>query len=101
MKTVEINITEADIIRSIKNLQYSPIEYAAARTLKENVDNVEVKTNSIIVWNNDDSDYYSYIYKNEYLEKVRIFLEEWYDFKDEIITEFCSEPFTFSVVRQK
>ena len=101
MNTVEINVTEADIIKSIKNSQYSPIEYAVSRTLKENVDNVEVKTNSIIVWNNDDSDYYSYIYKDEYLEKVRIFLEEWQDFKDEIITEFCSEPFTFSVVRQK
>lgn len=101
MKTVEINVTEADIIRSIKNLQYSPIEYAAARVLKETVDNVEVKTDSIIVWNNDDSDYYSYVYKNEYLDKVRIFLEEWNDFKDEIIIEFSSEPFTFSAVRQK
>ena len=40
MNTVEINVTEADIIKSIKNSQYSPIEYAVSRTLKENVDNV-------------------------------------------------------------
>jgi hypothetical protein len=101
MNNVEINITEADIIRSIKNLQYSPIEYAAARTLKENVDNVEVKTDCIIIWNEDDSDYESYIYSDEYLDKVRLFIEEWWDFKDNIIDEFCGEPFDFKANLQK
>lgn len=101
MKTVNINVSEADIIRSIKNLKYSPIEYATSRALKENVDNVEVKTDCIIIWNEDDSDYQSYSYTDENLDKIRLFVEEWWDFKDNIIEEFCGEPFDFTANLQK
>jgi len=101
MKTLYVSITEADIIRSIKNLQYSPLEYAVSRALKENVDNVEVKIDCIIVWNNDDTDYCLYGYEEIYLSKIKMFLEEWYDFKNEIISDFSSEPFSFSIIQQK
>jgi hypothetical protein len=101
MNTVRIDITENDIIKAVKNLKYSPIEYAASRSLKEAVDNVEAKNDGIIIWNQDDSDYIKYTYENNAIKSIILFLEEWEDFKDENIIEFCSEPFSFIATRQK
>jgi hypothetical protein len=101
MKTLNIDVTENDIIKSIKNLHYSPIEYAAARSLKEAVDNVEVKHDGIIVWNEDDSDYIKYTYEDSAIKNIILFLEEWEDFKDEKVIEFCSPPFSFVATQQK
>lgn len=101
MKEIEIKVTESDIERSIKNTRYSPLEYALSRVLKENTDNVEAQKTCILIWNNDDSDYISYRYCDEYIEKIRLFLEEWEDFKDNISEEFCGSPFVFCIFKTR
>lgn len=96
-----IEITENDILKAIKSMKYSPIEFAASRVFKQHVDSVEAQKHCIMVWNSDDSDYESYRYSDESIKDIRIFLEEWEDFDNNLISEFCSKPFSFSVQKNK
>jgi hypothetical protein len=97
MNKISLDVTEADIVRSVKNLKYSPIEHAISRFLKENVENVEAQKHQVLIWNNDDSDYECYRYLDSDIQNIRLFIEEWEDYKDGIIDDFCLESLKFEI----
>lgn len=101
MKAIEIQVTENDILKSIKNVKYSPIHHATARHLRESIDTIDVQKHAILIWNSDDSDYKSYKYENDDLKNVRIFLEEWEDLNNNYIEEFCASPFVFRITQNR
>lgn len=96
-----LEVTEADIVRSIKNIKYSPIEYAISRFLKENVENVEAQINQVLIWNNDDSDYECYRYLDSDIQNVKLFMEEWEDYKDGIVDDLCLQSLKFDIKRNR
>lgn len=97
MERIRLNMSESDIIRSIKNMKYSPMQYLAAKHFKENVQDIEITKDSIIIWNDSINDYNSYRYCSEDIEQVSNFIDEWQDFVDEYITQFNLEPISFCV----
>lgn len=97
MKKVEIEITENDVIKAIRNPIHSPIELAASRTLKKELYGIDVKQNAIYIWAYDDSDYLMYRYCKEDIENVKNFIDAWEDFKDNKTEDFVENIFTFCV----
>jgi hypothetical protein len=96
---IQVDVTELDIDNCIANLRHSPLEVAAARALKVDVDRVEVKHDKVWVWMYDDSDYLEYEYSDEesYLD-VYDFINEWEVFmEDESMEEFLASPFSFNL----
>lgn len=94
---IKLDMSESDIIRAIKNTKYSPIDFTASRVFKENIDNIDVRQDSIIIWNDEINDYTSYKYCLDDIDLVIQFIEEWSYFKDDYIQEFDFEPITFCV----
>ncbi len=72
-----IEVTEKDI-NDAYNSNYSPLQIAASRVLKVDVDRIEVQAKELLVWMYDDSDYMLYKYPDEdsYV-KVYDFINEW------------------------
>lgn len=98
---IKLEMSESDIIRSIKNKKYSPIHVLCAKHFKESVDNVDVNLDSIVLWNDDINDYKSYRYCVEDINKIEIFLNEWNDFIDNYIDDFCLDPISFCIESAK
>lgn len=98
---IRLNMSESDIIRSIKNTQYSPIQHLAAKYFKEKLEDIDVTKDSIIIWNDEINDYKSYRYCNDDIELVSVFLDEWQDFIDEYIPQFNLNPISFCVEENK
>ncbi len=94
---IKLEMLESDIVRSMKNTQNSPIQLLASRHFKEDSRNIEVDYDSIVIWNDEINDYHSYKYCTEDIETVRIFLDEWHDYSDEILEDFCGSPISFCV----
>lgn len=101
MKAIEIQVTENDILKSIKNTKYSPMHHAAARHLKEPIDTIDIQKHAILIWNSDDSDYKSYKYEDVDIKNVKLFLEEWEDLNNNYIENFCSSPFVFRITQNR
>jgi hypothetical protein len=100
MKT-KIEMSEADIVRSMKNNQYSPMQICVSRVFRDTPDNIDINYDSIIIWNDEINDYDSYKYCVEDIEKVKIFLDEWHDYASSILDEFCASPISFCVEQKK
>lgn len=98
---IELIMSEGDIIRAIKNPQYSPLQYVAAKYLKDIPDNIDVGYDSIIIWNDEINDYHSYKYCNEDIETVRLFLDEWHDYIGDNLTDFCASPISFCIEQKR
>lgn len=98
---IKIDMNEGDIVRAMKNNQYSPMQLCSAKVLKDIPSNVEVNYDSVIIWNDEINDYYSYKYCVEDIEKVKIFLDEWYDYEAGNLEEFCASPISFCVEQKK
>jgi hypothetical protein len=75
MKTIEV--TKNDIEESYKDSRYNPLERAASRELKMDLERTEVRRDHVYVWLYDDSDYMLYKYDEESYVKVYDFLNEW------------------------
>lgn len=96
-----LQMLESDIVRSIKNTKYSPIQFVASRYFKEDINNVEADYDSVVIWNDDINDYHSYRYCTEDINKIKNFLDEWHDFVDNNIDEFSFEPITFCIEQKR
>ena len=98
---IKIEMNEGDIIRSMKNNQYSPIQLCSSRAFKDLPQNIEVNFDSIIVWNDEINDYHSYKYCVEDIDKIKFFLDEWLDYSGGELEEFCASPISFCVEQKK
>jgi hypothetical protein len=94
---IKVEMLEGDIVRAMKNNQYSPMQLCVSRALKDNPGNIEAGYGSIILWNDDINDYYSYIYCVEDIEVVKMFLDEWNDYANGDLVDFCSAPIVFCI----
>lgn len=94
---IKLQMSESDIIRAIKNTRYSPIGYLAARSFKENIDDIEITKDSIIIWNDSINDYISYKYCIDNIDMISIFIDEWEDFASGHTTQFNLDPILFCV----
>lgn len=94
-------MSESDIVRSVKNTKYSPLQSLAARYFKEDPDNVDITKDSILIWNDEINDYKSYRYCTEDIEKINNFIDEWNDFLDKYVEDFVLEPIVFCVEQNK
>jgi hypothetical protein len=94
---IKFEMLESDIVRAMKNIKYSPIEFLASRHFKENIDSIDVRQDGITIWDDSINDYTSYKYCVEDIDMVINFIEEWSYFKDGHIDEFTLEPIVFCV----
>lgn len=94
---IKLEMFESDIVRAMKNSKYSPIQFLASRHFKENIDSVDVRQDSIIIWDDAINDYSSYKYCLEDIDTVINFIEDWSYFKDNHIDEFNVDPIIFCV----
>jgi hypothetical protein len=94
---IQLDMLESDIIRAIKNTEYSPLQLLAARHFKDLPANIDAGYDSIVIWNDEINDYHSYKYCPEYIESIKLFLDEWHDFVDDNISDFCSNAFSFCI----
>lgn len=93
----KIDMLEGEIVRAMKNKQFSPIQLTAARYFKDLPANIDVTYDSIVIWNDDINDYQSYKYCVEDIKTVRNFLDEWNDYADGQVEDFCLSPISFCV----
>jgi hypothetical protein len=96
-----LKMLESDIVRSIKNTKFSPIQFAASRYFKEDINNIEVDYDSIVLWNDEINDYYSYKYCVEDIDRIKVFLDEWNDFADQKIDDFQYDPIEFCIEQKR
>ena len=103
MTTIKLEMSKNDIIRAIKAFKHnqSPISYLAARYFREDIDNIDAKYDSILIWDDILNDYKQYKYCKEDINKVNNFLTEWQDFADEYTDEFTIGPIDFCVEELK
>lgn len=98
---IKVDMFEGDIVRSMKSNQYSPMQLCLSRSLQDDPSNIEVGYDSIIVWNDDINDYTSYKYCVEDINTVKSFLDEWNDYADGNLVDFCLGPISFCVEEKK
>lgn len=96
---IKLEMSESDIIRAIKNTQYSPMQYLSARFFKKDIRDIEVGNDCIIIWENDTDDYLTYRFCEEDIYLVQTFLTEWQDFIDGHIEDFTLNPISFCVLQ--
>lgn len=94
---IKLDMSESDIVRAMKTNKYSPLQLVAARSFKENADDIEADYDSIVIWNDDTNDYHSYRYCTEDIDKIKLFLDEWNDYSDGYLVEFALSPISFCV----
>lgn len=98
---ITLEMKESDIIRAMKNSQYSPIDLLAARYFKEEPENVESDYDSIVIWDDSINDYNSYRYCTEDIDLVKEFLDQWFDYVDGYLVDFALEPISFCVEQNR
>jgi len=98
---IELQMSESDIVRCMKNTQYSPIQLLAARHFKEDIKNVEVTNDCIVIWDDSINDYDSYRYCTEDINIIIPFIDEWADYVDGHLTDFVLEPISFCVEQSR
>jgi hypothetical protein len=94
---IKLEMHESDIIRAIKNTQYSPIQYLASRFFKQDLRDIDVGSDCIVIWEYEADDYISYKYCKEDIENVKNFIDAWEDFKDNKTEDFVENALTFCV----
>lgn len=94
---IKINMSEADIIRSMKSNQFSPLQLCISRSLKDDPNSIEAGYDSIILWDDNINDYTSYKYCVEDIDNIKNFLDEWNDYANGDLVDFCSAPIVFCI----
>jgi hypothetical protein len=102
VEAVRVHVTENDIIRSIKNIELSPIRLALCRSLRCEDDRLDIHKDEIKVWLYDDSDHLSYKFKSmEDYSTFNDFLDQWLRYStDESIETFDAYPFSFLLMEE-
>jgi len=95
---INVEVTENDIIRAMRNPRYSPIQLAVSDILSVSPDDVDVAKDRIFVWS-DDEDHKTYILDGD-LKNFHYFLEEWECYVEEEI-DFAEENFVFQMSEKK
>lgn len=98
---IKVQMLEGDIVRSMKSNQFSPIQLCVSRHLQDDPANVEVGYDSVILWNDDINDYTSYKYCIEDINTIKSFLDEWNDYADGNLVDFCLAPISFCIEEKK
>lgn len=99
--TIKLEMSESDIVRSMKNTEYSPIQLLASRNFKEQPKDVEVNYDSIVIWDDSIDDYRSYKYCKEDINNIKLFLDEWHDYADGYLIDFALEPISFCIEQKR
>lgn len=94
---IKLDMLESDIIRSMKSNRYSPVQLCVARYFNEHPSNIEYDYDSIIIWNDDINDYDSYKYCAENIQDIKDFLDEWNDYSDNNVNDFCATVISFCI----
>ena len=94
---IELQMSESDIVRSMKNNQYSPIQLLAARHFKEEIKNIEVTNDCVVIWDDSINDYDAYRYCTEDINTIVAFIDEWSDYVDGHVSDFTLDPIFFCV----
>jgi hypothetical protein len=99
---IKVEVTENDIIRSIKNIELSPLRLALCRALDCEDDRLDIHKDIINVWLHDDSDHISYKFNSiEDDNTFNDFMDQWLIYStDESIEIFDQYPFTFYLVER-
>jgi len=98
---IKINMVEGDVIRSMKSNTLSPLQLCISRALQDDPNNIEIGYDSVILWNDDINDYTSYRYCSEDIEIIKNFLDEWNDYADGNLVDFCLSPISFCIEEKK
>jgi len=98
---IKLNMIESDIIRAMKNLQYSPLHYLSSRYFKKDIRDIDIGNDSIVIWDEDTDDYKSYRYCAEDINTVIPFIDEWQDYIDNKTNDFTLSPISFCVEENK
>lgn len=101
MKKYNINVTQGDIVRCLRNPKYSPLQIAAARATGRDIDTVDVNKDSLYCWIYDDGDYILYTYEDKDLETIGEFIELWEEYKYSDLENFDGKPFNFNVEEKR
>jgi hypothetical protein len=98
---IKVEMLEGDIVRSMKSNQFSPIQLSVSRHLRDNPENIEVNYDSVIVWDDSINDYTSYKYCTEDIDTIKSFMDEWNDYVDGNLVDFCLSPISFCIEEKK
>lgn len=98
---IRVDMNEGDIVRAMKNNEYSPLQLCVSKVLKDVPSNIEITYDSVILWDDEINDYNSYKYCTEDIETVRLFLDEWYDYAGANSLEFCAGPISFCIEQKR
>lgn len=91
---INVEVTENDIIRAMKNVRFNPVQLAVARKYNVNPEDVDVGEDRIFVWS-DDEDHKTYILEGN-TEEFDFFMSEW-EFYVEKDIDFVEEEFVFQM----
>ena len=95
---INVEVTENDIIRAMRNPRYNPIQLAVSDTLNVSPEDVDVTKDRIFVWS-DDEDHKTYILEGD-REEFDFFMSEW-EFYVEKDIDFVEEGFIFQMSEKK
>jgi len=95
---INVEVTENDIIRAMKNVRFNPVQLAVARKYNVNPEDVDVGEDRIFVWS-DDEDHKTYILEGN-TEDFDFFMSEW-EFYVEKDIDFVEEEFVFQMSEKK
>lgn len=98
---IRLNMSESDIVRSIRDNKFSPLERLSSRHFNEDIKNVEVTNDSIVLWDDSINDYHSYRYCIEDIDTIISFIDEWADYTSGYVDEFVVEPISFCVEQNR
>jgi hypothetical protein len=99
---INVEITESDIIRAIRNIMYNPVQIAISNILKVHPADVDINHDRIFVWS-DDEDHKTYILNDS--EHLNHFLQEWDCYAESQLVhrdaDFLEEGFIFQMSEKK
>lgn len=98
---IQLDMSESDIVRAMRDNRYSPLSLLAARHFKEDVKNVEVTNDCVVIWDDSINDYDAYRYCTEDISIIVSFIDEWADYVDGHLADFALEPISFCVEQSR
>jgi hypothetical protein len=98
---IQLDMSESDIVRAIRDNRYSPMALLAARHFKEDIKNIEITNDCFVVWDDSINDYDCYRYCTEDINTIISFIDEWADYIDGHLNEFTLEPISFCVEQSR
>lgn len=100
---IEVEVTENDIVRSIRNTKFNPLELALCKALKCEEESLDIHRDEIKVWIYDEADHFSYKFVDkENKDNFNFFMDNWLRYvEDETIESFDEQPFVFYLKENK